>query len=165
MGRSGRLWKQLFAGTATINTADERLKQNVTPISDEVLDVWENIEWKQFKFKDAIAEKGEEKTRLHTGLIAQDIDRLYKSNNLDISKYGLFCYDEWKEEEEILDDKGNIVQEYSPAGNQYSLRYEEALCMEAAYQRRENRRLKDRVSELENKVLQLEDKLNQLLNK
>lgn len=42
------------------------------------------------------------------------------------------------------------------AGNEYSIRYEEALCMEAAYQRRENARLKKRIADLEERLAALE---------
>ena len=99
---------------------------------------------------------------IHNGLIAQRIDNVFKKRGLDISKYGLFCHDEITALPEMHDDDGKITQKAREASDRYSLRYEEALCMEAAYQRRENQRLKDRVSELENKLSQIEEKLNQI---
>jgi len=75
---------------------------------------------------------------------------------LDANKYGLLCYDEWKAEPAERDEDGNIVQPARPAGNRYSLRYEEALCMEAAYQRRRADRLDQRLEAIEQRLSALE---------
>ena len=53
---------------------------------------------------------------------------------------------------EAFDKDGNLVQHYQAAGNEYGIRYVEALCMEAAYQRRKNKILENRISELEKQV-------------
>ncbi len=134
LGLSTRKWKQLFASTSTISTSDERVKDNIEYIPNDVLDAWGEVNWYQYQFKDAIKEKGEN-ARLHTGTIAQHIDTIFKSHGLDASRYGLFCYD--------TSDTG-----YNE-GDSYSLRYEEALCMEAAYQRRRADRLEERIARLE----------------
>lgn len=144
-----RPWKQLYAGTTTISTSDERLKDNIAPIDDDVLDAWGEVGWYQYQFKDAIAEKGETKARLHTGAIAQRIESVFESHGLDANRYGLLCYDEWDATPSECDVDGNVVQEAREAGNRYSLRYEEALCMEAAYQRRRADRLEERIEALE----------------
>lgn len=148
LGLADLRWKEVFATTGTINTSDERLKDNITVIPDTVLDAWEEVGWYQYQFKDALAEKGE-KARLHTGTIAQRIKSVFESHGLDAFRYGLLCYDEWDADSAIRDEKGNILQPARPAGNQYSLRYEEALCMEAAYQRRRADRLESRIEALE----------------
>ena len=70
---------------------------------------------------------------------------LFAANGLDLNRYGLLCHDEWDASES---DDGTFI----PAGDLYSLRYEEALCMEAAYQRRKNKILENRISELERQV-------------
>lgn len=139
LGTASKRWKQLYAGTTTISTSDEREKQDIEAIPDEVLDAWGEVEFYQFKYKDAIAEKGEENARLHTGLIAQRIESIFTAHGLDAHKYGLLCYDEWEADEE----------EQTPAGNRYALRYEECLTMEAAYQRRRADRIEARLAALE----------------
>ena len=149
LGVASYRWKQLYAGTTTIATSDERLKDNIVPIPDEVLDAWGEVGWYQYQFKDSIEEKGESRARVHTGAIAQRIESIFESHGLDANKYGLLCYDEWKAEPAERDEDGNIVQPARPAGNRYSLRYEEALCMEAAYQRRRADRLEERIARLE----------------
>lgn len=148
LGEASYRWKQLFAGTTTISTSDERLKGNITDIPDDVLDAWDEVGWYQYQFKDAIAEKGEN-ARLHTGAIAQRIESVFASHGLDAFRYGLLCYDEWDADSAVRDEQGNITTPAKPAGNQYSLRYEEALCMEAAYQRRRADRLEERIARLE----------------
>ena len=106
------------------------------------------MQWRQYKFNDAVAQKGEA-ARLHNGLIAQRIDDAFRARGLDAAAYGLFCHDEWPAQEEVRDEEGNVVQEAREAGDMYSLRYEEALAMEAAYQRRRADRLEARIAALE----------------
>lgn len=149
LGSGNYRWKQLYAATTTISTSDERLKDNIVAIPDAVLDAWGEVNWYQYQFKDSIAEKGETKARLHTGAIAQRIESVFNAHGLDANKYGLLCYDEWEYEPAERDEQGNIVQPARPAGNRYSLRYEEALCMEAAYQRRRADKLEERIARLE----------------
>ena len=151
LGNSNFRWKQLYAVTATISTSDERLKSNIDIISEDVLDAWEDVDWVQFQFKDAVAEKGIE-ARLHAGLIAQRIIDIFSKHNLDRNHYAFFCYDSWDAIPEKLDKDGNVLDKAIPAGDVYSIRYEEALCIEAAYQRRKNKILENRISELERQV-------------
>lgn len=156
LGIGSLRWKQLYAGTTTISTSDERMKDNITAIPDAVLDAWGEVNWYQYQFKDSIAEKGETKARLHTGAIAQRIESVFTAHGIDANKYGLLCYDEWKYEPAERDEQGNIVQPARPAGNRYSLRYEEALCMEAAYQRRRADRLEQKLEAIEQRLSALE---------
>ena len=149
-GASGKVWKQLFAATTTISTSDERSKQQIDNIPDEVLDAWEEIGFKQFKFNDAVEEKGEN-ARFHNGVIAQRIKSVFEKHNLDPYKYGFFCYDEWDVHEDPKDDTSPVIRKE----NGYAIRYEEALVIEAAYQRRKNKQLEDRIKVLEEQVQQL----------
>lgn len=154
LGQNGGRWKQLFAVNSTISTSDERKKSSITSIPDEVLDVWGSVDFIQYQFNDAVSKKGS-LARIHSGLIAQRIDEAFTTHNIDASRYALFCYDEWDGQPEELDENGNIVTPAIEAGNEYSLRYEEALCMEAAYNRR-------RVSRVEERLLALEQELAEL---
>lgn len=161
-GNSGNRWKQLFATTTTISTSDERLKTSITDVPDEVLDAWGDVNWKQFQMRDAVEKKGAN-ARLHNGLIAQRIDEVFKAHGLDASRYGLFCHDEWEERPEGCDKDGNVIRQAEPAGDMYSLRYEEALCMEAAYQRRRADRMVARISEMERRLNEMEAVLASLI--
>lgn len=162
LGTGSYKWTQLYANTATINTSDERLKNSIEDVPDEILDVWEDINWKQFKMNDATESKGIENARIHSGLIAQQLMTIFKSKNIDISKYAFFCHDVWDETKEEKDEYGNVTMPYKEAGDAYSLRYEEVLCIEAAYQRRKVKRLESELQELKTKFALLEEKLNKL---
>lgn len=149
LGNGSYRWKQLFATTTTISTSDERQKQNISAVPDAVLDAWGEVQWYQFQFNDAIEEKGDN-ARIHNGVIAQRIKSVFESHGLDATRYGLLCYDEWDAVPAEYDKiSGKIINPALEAGNQYSIRYEEALCMEAAYQRRRADRLEERIARLE----------------
>ena len=45
-------------GTACQITSDQRLKQQIAEIDDKLLDAWESVELCQFKYNDAVEEKG-----------------------------------------------------------------------------------------------------------
>lgn len=163
LGTSSIRWGNEYFATAANVSSDERIKSLISDIPDDVLDIWDNINWKQFKFKDSVTVKGEN-ARLHTGLIAQDIQRAFSDNNIKAEDYGLFCHDVWDDEynsKEVTDENGNTTYEQVKtveAGDLYSIRYEEALCMEAAYQRRLNKKLLDKIAELEARLQALENK-------
>lgn len=164
-GSGSYRWSQLYAATSTIGTSDERLKDNIAPIEERLLDAWEDVEWVQFQFKEALAEKGET-ARMHFGLIAQRVENVFKQHNLDAFALGLLCFDSWEAEyedvyEDVMIDVENINSEtgepvkekikqslptgqkklVKEAGNVYGLRYEECFVLEAAYQRRRLDRL------------------------
>jgi hypothetical protein len=142
------------------------MKSNVAAVDDAALDAWGAVRWSQYQFNDSIKEKGEG-ARLHTGIVAQTVDAAFKAKGLDASRYGLFCYDKWDDEyensevvdvEEIVDETGRIIEpakthierkKVNSAGDRYGIRYEEALAMEAAYQRRRADRLEARIAKLE----------------
>lgn len=152
LGGANYLWKEVFAANATINTSDERLKQDIEDIDERVFRAWEKVDFKQFRFKNAVNKKGEN-ARIHFGVIAQRVKEAFESEGLDGFKYGLLCYDEWGdefEENEITDkeaeydEAGNLIApaethiervQTQTAGNAYGIRYCEALALECAYQR------------------------------
>ncbi len=164
LGGGSNKWNTVYAATGTIDTSDERKKASVAAIPDAVLDAWGEVNWQQFQMQDAITEKGEN-ARLHTGLIAQRIDAAFRAHGLDASHYGLFCYDEWEAEEAHYDEDGNLIDPAREAGNEYSLRYTEALAMEAAYQRRRANRAEARLAAVEERMAMLESRLAALEGK
>lgn len=160
LGSSSFRWKQLYATTATIDTSDARMKTEPEPMPDAVLDAWGEVGFMQFQMLDAVEKKGSDAARLHSGLIAQQIEETFKRHGLDASRYGLFCYDSWEAEPGSKDADGNLCSPSCPAGDVYSLRYEEALCVEAAYQRRRADRAEARIKALEDRLEALEVKLS-----
>jgi hypothetical protein len=94
LGNASFRWSQLFAGTATINTSDETLKQDVKALDQAELLVARNIKSliKKFRFKDAVAKKGAD-ARIHVGVIAQEVEQAFLAEGLEPRHYGLFCED------------------------------------------------------------------------
>ena len=151
LGKANRLWAQLFASTATINTSDEREKTSIASPEEALMRAWGKINFKVFQFKDAVEKKGID-ARLHVGVIAQEVKAAFESEGLDATRYGLLCYDKWEDEYEdveVIDEPEVIAADgtvtpaqthvehrlVTPAGDRYGIRYGEALALECAYQR------------------------------
>jgi hypothetical protein len=134
LGRAGARWTTVYATTGTINTSDERLKQQIKPIDDAALRAWAKVEYVQYKWNDAVEKKGDG-ARWHFGLIAQKVKEAFESEGLDAFEYGVLCYDTWEARAEEIDDNGVVVKRAQEAGNRYGVRYEEALALECAYLR------------------------------
>lgn len=145
------LWKNVYSGTSVIVISDKREKSDMGNIPDALLDVWGNIDFKLFKYYSSIEEK-DSLARSHTGVYAQDIEDICNDANINPKDYGFFCYDEWQASPESVDENGNVIEEARSAGNRYGIRYEELLCVEAAYERREIARLKARLTAIENRL-------------
>jgi len=124
LGRSSNRWDTVYATTGTINTSDERDKQQVKSLTDQEKTVATNLKnaIKTFKFNSAVSKKGDS-ARIHTGIMAQEVVSIFTAEGLDATNYGILCYDEW--EDEINPDTGDL--EVS-AGNKYGVRYEELLA-------------------------------------
>ena len=171
-GWSNKRWSQVYASTGTIETSDERLKEDIRPIDESVFKAWGKVEFRQFLFKDAVAEKGSA-ARIHIGLIAQQVIAAFASEGLDAMRYGIVCYDKWdaqeavterfkvvtreethngdgsvKEPEEFHYEERVLIPE-KEAGDCYSIRYEEALALECAYQRWLGEKRDARITDLE----------------
>ena len=144
-----------WTGTACQITSDQRLKQQISEIDDKLLDAWEDVELSQFKYNDAVDQKGKDKARLHTGYVVQQIDSACKSHNVDISAYGLYCHEEYPQETEEVEveqadgTKTKETRVIREASEHYSLRYTEVYAVECMYLRRCIARLTARIEELE----------------
>ncbi len=111
LGTASARWTQVYAATATINTSDERDKQDIEAIPDAWLDAWGEVEWRRFRWKDAVEAKGDE-ARWHLGLMAQQIERVFAAHNIDAFAIGLLCLDplteivieEIEEEQPVFED-------------------------------------------------------------
>ncbi len=125
LGTSGRRYTNIYSVNGTIQTSDANKKTDIKPIDDRVLDAWGAVAFRQFRFK------SDEKA-IHVGVIAQQVDEAFKSYGLDARDYGLFCDDKDEDGETIL-----------------GIRYNEALALECAYQRRMIEKLTMRLGALE----------------
>ena len=154
LGKSYARWKQVYSASGAINTSDERLKQDIDAIPDAVIAAWGDIDFVQYRWRDAVAEK-KDGARYHTGLIAQVIQTTFKKHGLDAQDYGLLCHDQWPETtavDAVLDENGNVIEpavESRPAGERWGIRAEECLFMEAERNRRLIAQLYARIEKIE----------------
>jgi hypothetical protein len=119
LGTSCNKWSVVYAQSGSINTSDERLKDNIRSLNDA--EVATALACKDliriYQFRDAIQAKGADGARLHVGVMAQALQQAFTDNGLDASDYGMFCYDknwswtEWHCEYEVQ------VQNRDPEGN------------------------------------------------
>ena len=134
-------WNVMYASTGTINTSDERLKQQFRSQTDReklaALEIKNSI--CLYKLNDAVDLKGDG-ARWHVGVKAQQVISILQSHNLNPFEYGFICFDEWEAQEEIIeswdddfDEDGylvrqagsEVVQKYREAGSRYAVRYDE----------------------------------------
>mgnify|MGYP003148747966 CR=1 FL=1 len=129
LGRNNHRYKEIFCHNSTINTSDERLKQDIKALTTAEKAVATSLKGliKTFRYKDAVAKKGNN-ARIHCGVIAQEVKTAFEAQGLKAEDYALFCYDEWEGEPEIKNDKGEVMQASTPAGNGYSIRYNELFA-------------------------------------
>lgn len=143
-----------WSGTACQIISDQRLKQQINQIDDKLLDAWEDVDLVQFKYNDAVDQKGDS-ARLHTGYVVQQIQKACEEHDVDISEYGLYCHEEYPEETEeveVTQKDGTKTKETKvirEASEHYSLRYTEIYAIECAYLRKQIKELKERLEKLE----------------
>jgi hypothetical protein len=117
VGTAALRYSVVYAATGTINTSDERNKQDIKNLSELERQVAIGIKGliKSFRFKDAVEKKGD-KARIHFGVMAQQVAEAFKIVGLNPDDYALFCYDEWEADAGVK------------AGNRYGIRYDELLA-------------------------------------
>lgn len=129
IGAGSYRYSVVYAATGTINTSDEREKQDIAELDEAEKQVAVKLKGlvKKFRFKDAVKEKGDN-ARIHVGVIAQEVITAFESEGLDATRYGVLCYDEWEASEAEIDENGEVVKPAKKAGNRYGVRYEELFA-------------------------------------
>jgi len=141
LGLSNKRWDDIYATNNVIQTSDENLKRDITALSDAEKAVALKIKglMRTFRWKSSYEEKGND-ARYHTGVVAQQVEALFKEEGLDVSKYafwvkGVYYVD--SEGKEIVDEYGEYIIPGTDAFKEvtdkkeayrYSIRYEELLC-------------------------------------
>jgi Pectate lyase superfamily protein/Chaperone of endosialidase len=129
LGYTTYRWTTVYATTGTINTSDEREKQDIAALDAAEKRVAVALKGlvKKFRFKDAVVKKGDS-ARIHVGVIAQEVIAAFQVEGLDPMRYAIVCYDEWDELPEVLEADGSVSRPKREAGNRYGVRYEELLA-------------------------------------
>lgn len=153
LGSGSSRWATVYAGTGTISTSDRDEKDEIQAIHAAALRAAGRVDFMQFKFKDAVAAKGDG-ARWHFGVIAQQVKEAFEAEGLDGFAYGVLCFDEWAEEwldhPAVYRDSTIVGADGKPekvlveaawrekvrdAGNRYGVRYDELLALQCAYLR------------------------------
>ncbi len=129
IGAASYRWSVVYAGTGTINTSDEREKQQIADLDDAERRVAVALKGlvKKYKYNDAVELKGDD-ARIHVGVIAQEVVATFEAEGLDATRYALLCYDTWEAEPEEVDKNGNVINPGIEAGERYGIRYDELLA-------------------------------------
>jgi hypothetical protein len=142
-GKAGNRYSQVYAGTGTINTSDEREKTLIGDIPDAIVDAVAGVPIIAHKFTDAVAEKGDA-ARWHFGITAQDLAAGLTTAGVDPASIGAWCFDMWGAEYD--NTTGLLVR---PAGDRYGVRYQEVMAIQAEGFRRKLAELEARIVALE----------------
>lgn len=94
LGAAFARWTEVFATNGTINTSDEREKQDIADLDEAEKRVAIAVKGlvKKFRFKSAVAKKGDG-ARIHVGVIAQEVEQAFVDAGLDPRRYAMFCED------------------------------------------------------------------------
>lgn len=112
LGSSTITFNNAYLQNSPTIVSDENHKDFIQNIPDELLDAWGTLDFKMWKMKAAIAEKGEDDARWHFGMIAQRVKEALTNAGLDWTRYGLITYEKWDAQEEIVvswDDEYEVI--------------------------------------------------------
>ena len=127
LGDVTKRWHTVYAGTGTINTSDEREKQQIRALSAAERSVAIRLKGliRAYKFNDAVAAKGD-KARIHVGVIAQDVQAAFATEGLNGMDYAVLCFDEWPAECRTNEQGEQVIDR--PAGSRWGVRYDELFA-------------------------------------
>lgn len=172
-------YTQLYAANGAINTSDSREKSIPAPIDDALLDAWGDVQHVAFQWLAAVAEKGDlarwhfgviaqqvrdafdahgiDGTRY--GLLCFDEWEDQYTPVIGVRPVDCIEYrEEWIDEQwQEVPYQTTVMETYQTgemqlsmaAGNRWGVRPDQCAFIEAAYQRRELRRIKVRLDRLE----------------
>ena len=100
LGTTSARFDDVYATNGTIQTSDEREKQDIDVLSEAEHRVAVACKGllRKFRWKDAVAEKGDD-ARIHFGIIAQDLKSAFEAEGLDAGDYAMFIHTTWTDEE------------------------------------------------------------------
>jgi hypothetical protein len=133
LGSPGLYWSQIWVSTGAFNTSDGNQKQQVAELTAAELAVAKTLKGliRTYRLNDSVAKKGTN-ARIHTGVIAQDVQAAFVAQGLDVTKYGIFGSDTWYEVDgSPIDADGKYYTANDVNAievTQLAIRYEELLA-------------------------------------
>lgn len=123
-GSSSYRWSNIYCENAEINTSDRNLKENIEPVSDRYIALFDRLSPVSYKLVNG--------DRTHIGFISQDVEEKMAEVGLTDMDFGGFCKDLIKDEEDNEFER-------------YGLRYSEFIGIMAA----KIKQLEERIAALE----------------
>jgi hypothetical protein len=108
-GTASKRWSQVYAADGTVNTSDAREKADIRTLSKAERAVARALKGElcAFRWRDAVEAKGDD-ARIHFGIIAQKVAEAFQAEGLDPAQYGVFCHDEWVDDDGVTRDRMGI---------------------------------------------------------
>jgi len=147
LGYSSVRFDDVYATNGTIQTSDQNEKQQIASLTDVEITAAKEISklFKTFKWNDSVAEKGDD-ARIHTGVIAQEVEQAMTDAGLDAGDYAFFISSTWwetqtevpatKDKEAYTRTDTYDTEEEAPEGaterNRKGIRYPELLSFVSA---------------------------------
>ena len=96
LGHPSYKFDDIYADNGTIQTSDENEKQNIASLTSAEITAATAISklFKTFKWKSKVTAKGND-ARIHTGVIAQQVQTAMSDAGLDASNYAFWCSNTW----------------------------------------------------------------------
>jgi hypothetical protein len=172
LGQNGNVFRDIYAGNTSIQTSDEREKQQIASLTDKEIIAAKSLSklFKTFKWNNAVETKGDN-ARTHTGHIAQQVETAMSDAGLDVGNYAFFVSGTWWETQTEVpaveaDEENGIkakdaytrtdtyqTKEEAPEGaterNRKSLRYAELLAFIGAATEQRLTSIESRLTALE----------------
>jgi len=152
LGLSNYRFDDAFITNGVTTGSDEREKQQIASLTDAEITAAKAISklFKTFKWNDAVIEKGDN-ARIHTGVMAQQVQTAMSDAGLDASKYAFWCSDTYWEKDNITYNTEEEAPKDASKITRLSLRYVELLAFIGAATEQRLASIEARLTALESK--------------
>jgi len=87
LGSGANRWAAVFAANGTIQTSDITKKKDIQTIDERVLSAWSKVQFYQYRWKEG-------DSKMHFGVIAQEIISAFETEGINALDYGVVTIDE-----------------------------------------------------------------------
>ena len=156
LGNGSIRWKNIYATNSTIQTSDEREKQQIASLTSAEITAATAISklFKTYKWNSTVLSEGEN-ARIHSGVVSQQVQTAMAEAGLNASRYAFWCEDiSWH----VLNEDGTVDEQYeteeeAPEGavknERMGIRYPELLAFIGAATEQRLSNIETRLTTLE----------------
>ena len=150
LGRSTVRFDDIYATNGAIQTSDANEKQQIADLTAAEMDAAKAISklFKTFKWNDSVAENGDD-ARIHTGVIAQEVEAAMTDAGLDAGRYAFFISSTWWEADGQTYETAEEAPEGAVERTRKGIRYPQLLSFIGAATEQRLASIEDRLTALE----------------